>query len=167
MPETRKALEGLKGVRSFEVRYLGGTRGRVSFLYMEGQTTPEELVRAVEKTNPAYRVSIGEPPKADKLDFRALSAREDFDLRPLLAPGKVTIVQFFEDGDWDSIALGMRLDNLALKYRCALRKVTLAGPGARAKLGRPVPYAAVYGPTGVAMGDGTTAGEIEAVLKGR
>lgn len=162
-------------MRSHEVKYVGGTRGTVAFVYVPGETTPGDLVRAVERVNPAYHVSVGEPgsvkPPSDDVDFRTVSARDGYEVAPLLAKGRVTVVQFSREGDWASSAFAMRLNLLAQRHGCALRKVGLDGAGAEAQFarefGRALPYARVYGRDGTFAGEGTTGEEIESLVRGR
>lgn len=165
MPQTAKALEGLKGVASTEVRYHGGTRGSVTFRYRKGETTAADLVRAVEKANPVYRVTVGDPdsvpPPTGEIDFRLVSSGGPYDLSASLARGKPTVVLFAGEGaDW-------KLDALAQKRALAIRKVIVVGSAdaqfQREFGARSLPYYRVYGADGSFLGDSATVEGVEAL----
>ena len=163
MPDTEKALAGLKGVEKYEVKWVGDKRATVTFLYRKGETTVEELLRAVRKSNGMFDVSVGEPDKLP-LDFRAISVSGSFSIPDILVRGKRTIVYFTRDIDFDSMMFGMTLDGLGQRRRCAVRKISLDGPGAQAQFDKEfgrLPHARVYGADGSFLGDGSSIEEIE------
>lgn len=146
------------------MKWLGDKRATVTFLYKKGETTVEDLVRAVRKANSALDVTVGEP-KKHALDFRAIPVTHAYSIPDVLVRDKVTVVQFSKDGDLASVTFGMTLDGLGQKRPYAIRKLSLDGPGAEAQFekefGKPLPYARVYGANGSFLGDGSTIEEIE------
>jgi hypothetical protein len=155
VPETEKALAGLKGVENFQVEYLGGNRGKVSFVYRKSETTPEELVRATEKANELYKVGVGEPHEVPEppreVDFRLISSGGPYEIEPNLAKKKVTVV-FFAKDDVSGMVAGTKLDNLAQKKGFAIRKVALLGDAAaqfeREFGAKKLPHFRIYGRDG-------------------
>lgn len=144
------------------MRYHGGTRGSVTLRYRRTETTLEELVRAVERVNPVYRVTVGDPTRVpaptDDLDFRLISSGGAYEIPSHLARGKVTIVQFGDDGaDW-------KLEALAQKEGWAIRKIIVSGE-AQVQLERDfgakrLPYYRVYDREGIFRGEGRTVEEV-------
>ncbi|GEM_PF-6791547 len=96
-------------------------------------------------------------------------AREGYESASLLASGKATILLLFREEDWATLALGMRIDTLALRYGCAVRKVALEGEGALRQFeregGTSTPVGRVYSPEGRLLGQSGVAEEIEGFLR--
>lgn len=166
---------------SFEVKYLEGSRGQVTFRYRPAEVTVEALVKAVEKSNTGYRVTVGDPktvpPPTGDIDFRILSTGAAFEIEPALAKGKITIVFFMMDGHLPSTLLGVKIDTLAQKYKgVAVRQVNLGRADGSDAAARQVkrdfgvseaPYVRVYGRDGKFLREvkGNKPDEIEACLK--
>lgn len=153
------------------MKYLGGTRGTVTFLYHQDQITRDALVEAVQKSNKTYRVTVGEPSQVPELkgdvDFRAVSVSESYAIEPVA--GKVTMVHLAGSGMADTL-LGLKLDEIAQKHGCAIRKIVLDGDGARKQFesefpGKKTPHVRVFGADGKARGEGSTADEIEKLCR--
>lgn len=153
------------------MKYLGGNRGTVTFLYHKDQVSQDALVEAVRKANKTYRVSVGEPSQVPELkgdvDFRAVSVSDSYAIEPV--NGKVTIVHMAGNDIADTL-LGLKLDEIAQKHGCAVRKIVLEGKGARKQFesefpDRKTPWVRVYGADGAIRGEGSTADEIEKLCR--
>lgn len=161
MPETERALSGLRGVRSVKAAYLEGARGSVTIEYDPAVVTVDELVRATEKSNSEYIVTVGDPatvPPADtSVDYRVISSGGPFRLEESLAAGKATVVVFGDDGHRASQQLDSWITTLAKKHRAAVRKVHVGDPkgtsSAAEQMRRDfgadvIPYVRLYGKDG-------------------
>ncbi len=139
------------------------------FHYRKGETTVEELLRAVEKANVLYRVAIGEPDRvpspSENVDFRILSSGGPYAIEPNLAKGRITILQFAGGADWGDA----RLDRLAQKFGAAVRKIIAVGAAARqmeTDFGRrELPYFRVYDRNGALTGEASSLDELEMIVK--
>ena len=162
MDPTKKALEGLKGVKAAEVKHLKDTRGTVKVDYDPAEITVEAIVKATERSNHNYRVAVGDPKDvpipSEEIDCRIISSGGRFKIEENLGKGKITVVDFYVD-DRPSRDMDAWLSTLAKVHGFARRRV-LAEPDSSAlkqakelfKIEK-LPYLRLYGRDGTFLAE--------------
>ena len=166
-------------MKSTEVKYLEGTRGMVRVGYDPAVLTVEQIVTATEKSNPNYRVAVGDPKDvpvpSEEIDCRIVSSGGKFHLDEVMAKGKLTLVDFYVD-DKVCREVDAWLSTLAKVHGFARRRVDIDSPESAAFKQMKelfgvdkIPYARLYGKDGAFLVEWKTPSRdaVEAEIKKR
>lgn len=172
-PAAKKALEKIPGVTTASVNFTR-KEGRIE---ASRKVSADEVRRALSATGFEARFpgdDRGQPLTAEerrRADIATASRGEAFDIRKHLAPGKITLFDYWAEWCGPCHVLTPKLERLALEKGFALRKVDIsdwdspAGKQATREFQLPaLPYVRLYGPDGRFLG-AVVGNDIDAIKK--